>query len=312
MGFFNKRKKEKEMANAFNAYGHTMNDADPSKRPSLRETKQMMASETKKENILNQLSTLKTKLLHDGKYDEILDSLLIPMILKLEQMDDGTIDVTKAALSSVDGFILASIKYVNQFYNYGNLTEIRKWVIRIGKYIDIRENCPAFYANEDYYKAVLERDRLESAIAMVTSDLTALEKETEELKKSWDSTTSNIEKETIARRFEEAQQEYNSLSDQIDVYTEQKKLQEKTIKSIQTQLTQTNDNQIDIEGNAIVGMDYKRQSDAISGVVDRLNDKFDNQTPKVRSSKMVIKDETANNFNSKELKKPDFTLKRTR
>ena len=61
-----------------------------------------------------------------------------------------------------------------------------------------------------------------------------------------------------------------------------------------------------------MGMDYKRQSDAISGVVDRLNDKFDNQTPKVRSSKMVIKDETANNFNSKELKKPDFTLKRTR
>ena len=269
MGLFNRKKKDQpQNADLFAQYGRKMNDGKPHERlnrkAAVAAANENRSNEIKRDHIYEKLSELRINLMRLDGFEDLADRLS-DIMYKLDHRDAST----NANTAAVDALLLASIDNALEYCYDGSFVAIQTCIGIIDGYIRDRATAKSYYADRDYLKAVLEKDRLSVEIQKERADYRKLEQELEQLKQDARNPAFGLSSRDIADRMAEIEEDSQEILDRISEYENAVKIQNRIMDAFKVKAVKT-DTGYDKTAAADRAMNARRENEQDSAANDKL------------------------------------------
>lgn len=306
-GFGKKKEKMSETDKVFKEFGQQTNDikAPATRKETKVATENMRTAQIKKEQLLDGLSALRKKMYSRPEFDGYINKLE-DSIHKLRGMEDVA---NKAALSSVDNFILGSLNEAINYCNRGNYIAMGACIDIVESLIDDRFMAGDYYTNPDFCKFRLQRNKLYIEQQTQQSEYDKLEARMAQLKADAQNPNLRVSKESIVREASRIKAEGQRIKQLLDNLESNIQLLDKSINEIKTHsIIHSNDNVFDMtnEIDKIIGL--KRENEMDQSTTDKLNEKMDQSHRRVSSNALNVNDGVINESTPIELTDDFFKM----
>ncbi len=288
MGLFGKKKNNVNATDeVFKQFGQETNDI---KKPASRKEGKMQAqaaqtAQIKKDQLLDGLATLRKKMYQRPEFDDYTTKLE-DAIHKLREMDDSD---NLRALSSVDNFILNSLREAVNYCNRGNYIGMGACIDIIEGLIDDRYLCGSYYADPQFCKLKIRRNQLYVEQQNQQSAYDKLAARMAKLQADASNPALHVSRESIAReamRIKEEGQRIKSLLDKIEANIQ---LLDKGINEVMSHsIAHSADAAFDITDEISGIMEIKRENEMDDTTVGKLNEKMDESHRTISSSALDV------------------------
>lgn len=288
-GFGKKKEKMSETDKVFKEFGQQTNDikAPATRKETKVATENMRTAQIKKEQLLDGLSALRKKMYSRPEFDGYINKLE-DSIHKLRGMEDVA---NKAALSSVDNFILGSLNEAINYCNRGNYIAMGACIDIVESLIDDRFMAGDYYADPEFCKFRLRRNQLYVEQQNQQSEYDKLEARMAQLKADAQNPNLRVSKESIVREASRIKAEGQRIKQLLDKLESNIQLLDKSIYEIKSHsIAHATDNVFDMtnEIDKIIGL--KRENEMDDATTDKLNEKLDQSHRKVSSNALNVND----------------------
>lgn len=293
-GFGKKKKETNETDEIFKQYGMETNNVKPPERQTRREAAEAVAdaraSQSKKDNILERMNNLRKTMYRRPEFDSYAASL-DELIQRLKGMADNT---NKAAMNSVDNFILASVNDAINYANRGNYIAMGACIDIMDGFINDRFQCGAYYTDAKFCRFKLERNRFYIEQQNQQSEYAKLERRMEKLKEDAKNPALGLSRENIAREAMRIKEEGQRIRKRLDALESQIQILDKSLgEIISHSIVHAHDSMFDLQGEMDDILAMKRENEQDEAVADKLNEKLDESHRRVSSSSLGIDDDLA-------------------
>ena len=199
MGLFGKKKAKTDAADEmFKQFGQETNDikAPATRKEGKEQVQSAQIAEVKKDQLMDRFNYLRKMMYQHSDFDEY-SNRLEDIIVKLRQMPDNE---NVRARSSVDNFIVNSLKEAVNYCNRGNYIAMGACIDIIDGLVDDRYQCGDYYLDPNFIKFKIQRNKY---YIEQQNQQSAYDKLTERMKKlQADANNPNlhVSKENIARQ----------------------------------------------------------------------------------------------------------------
>lgn len=288
-GFGKKKEKMSETDKVFKDFGQQTNDikAPATRKETKVATENIRIAQIKKEQLLDGLSALRKKMYSRPEFDGYINKLE-DSIHKLRGMEDVA---NKAALSSVDNFILGSLNEAINYCNRGNYIAMGACIDIVESLIDDRFMAGDYYTDPEFCKFRLRRNQLYVEQQNQQSEYDKLEARMAQLKADAQNPNLRVSKESIVREASRIKAEGQRIKQLLDKLESNIQLLDKSIYEIKSHsITHATDNVFDMtnEIDKIIGL--KRENEMDDATTDKLNEKLDQSHRKVSSNALNVND----------------------
>lgn len=291
-GFGKKKETKSETDKIFEQFGSATNDVKPPEKQSRKEAAALASdarvSQVKKDQLLEKLSALRKIMYTRPEFDNYI-SAVEDATVKLRGMADN---VNKAAMSSVDNFLLGAINDAINYSNRGNYIAMGACMDIIDGFIDDRFQCGNYYTDPKFCKFKLQRNQLYVEQQNQQSAYDKLERRLAKLKADYQNPDLHLSKESIAREVTRIKEEGQRIKARLDKIDAQMSVLDKSLAEIiNYSITHSNDNVFDIRDELDDILAIKRENEQDDGFTDKMNNKLDESHRKIASSSLGVNDD---------------------
>lgn len=308
-GFGKKKKQTNAADEVFKQYGLETNDAKSPEKQTRREAAEAVAnareSQNKKDNILERMNSLRKLLYRKPEFDRY-SALSEECIQKLKGMPDNA---NKAAMASVDNFLLAAANEAVNYANRGNYIAMGSCIDIIDSLVNDRFQCGEYYTDPQFCRFKLERNRFYVEQQNQQSEYEKLEKRMAQLKEDAQNPDLKLSKENIAREAMRIKSEGQRIRARLDKLEAQMQLLDKSLNEIISHSTaHAHDGLFDLQGEMDDILAMKRENEHDESMVDKLNEKMDESHRKVSSAELGVNEDALGQSGSVELSDDLFRM----